>query len=122
MLYDRFSERFLAWRLSDLSTILKVDLESVPQIFNRRKPKIIKVGCFHDVLDRYPEADHEKLREWFNGWCSTEQYLLRMLSGTNRHDLDGNDCGIIDNGSKINARSKLEKRLAKKARKLQNAA
>jgi hypothetical protein len=54
-----------------------------------RKVRALKRGAFEDMLARYPEADKDKLADWFSVWCRQKSYVNKLAHGKHRHDLDG---------------------------------
>jgi sRNA-binding protein len=82
----------------------------LPRVFLSFHPKALKIGIARDLMDIYGRADPAKLGWWFHRWCSSTRYLKRIANGTNRHDLAGNDCGVIADGERSHAAGRLKKR------------
>lgn len=110
---------FQAKMLRELASILDVPIDAVPPVFTRAKPQALKIGVADDLLKEYPEVNIKDLRRWLGIWTGTRQYLHRLRNGLNRHDLDGNDCGLISDDARIVARQRLD-RMRKKQKSTTN--
>jgi ProQ/FINO family len=71
--------------------------DDVPVVFlNLHWPRTLKIGIDADLRARFPQADTAKMRCWLKFWTRAPAYLKRLATGAHRHDIDGNDAGLID--------------------------
>ena len=102
---------FRAKMLAELRDIFAEYCEpphDLPRVFLATRPKALKLGIYHDVRFHFPGLNKKRLRAWFKAWCGDRAYLERIASGTNRHDLDGEDCGLISEEHRADARLRLK--------------
>lgn len=99
---------FQAKMLNELASILNINVMEIPEVFRRAKPQALKLRIYDDMLARYPSVDPKKLHQWLGKWTGTRQYLMRIGYGSNRHDLDGNDFGVISDADREAARTRLQ--------------
>jgi sRNA-binding protein len=80
--------------LTELQTILGG--EPLPAVF-ARGIKPLKIGIYHDMRSRYPNATATDLSDWFAKWTSSRSYLERLAKHrrVQRYDLDGEPVGIV---------------------------
>lgn len=102
--------------LQELANILGTEMDGLPNIFQTKAKRAFKIGFYDDLIAAYPDADKKMLRRWLSKWTNTDSYLYRITIGTNRHDLDGNDCGLIEEKDREYARSILAEREEKRKR------
>lgn len=74
--------------------------EKVPQVFEQRRPKVLKIGVHEDLFARFPDADKDKLKRWLRRWVATFAYQTAVMYRNHRHDLDGNDVASINDHSR----------------------
>lgn len=102
--------------LQELANILGVEIDGLPHIFQTKAKRAFKIGFHDDIVAAFPNADKKKLSRWLSKWTNTHSYLYRITIGMNRHDLDGNDCGLIEEKDREYARRILTEREEKRKR------
>ena len=100
--------------LIDLAEILNVRIADLPKVFQSKVKRVLKIGIFNDLAEAYPDANKEDLALWFVKWTRTGGYLRQIIKGTNRHDLNGIDCGLIEQKSRDYAQGILKSREKRK--------
>jgi sRNA-binding protein len=75
----------------------------LPVVFWAPHPRVLMLGAYEAMIARYPSADQAALTVWFSLWCSHPEYKARLRTGTHRHDLDGNNAGLIANDKAVRA-------------------
>ena len=96
---------FRGLMLVELSKIVGVEMEALPPVMlTARQPKALKLGTLEDLCERFPHADKVALKRWITGWCLSPFYIKRIVYGRNRHDLDGNEVGVITDHERKHAR------------------
>lgn len=95
--------------LTDLARILGVEHDALPAVFLAEgRPKALKIGIHQDLIDRYPDANRKQIRAWLGRWTHPIQYQTRLVHGTNRHDLDGNDVDLITDEQRTAAEAQIK--------------
>jgi sRNA-binding protein len=95
---------FRALMLRELPTIL--GSSQVPFVFMATShPRPLKVGIYEDLLERFPQADRERLARWMKWWTRNPHYLQRLSLGKHRHNLDGEDAAPIEPRQAVFARA-----------------
>ncbi len=95
--------------LEELAGVLGVAIDEMAPVFRTSAPRPLKIGAYHDLLERYPGADITGLKRWLRQWCGSLQYLRAIDAGTTRHDLDGLEAGRISAVARAQARVGLER-------------
>lgn len=99
-----------------LADILGVAYEDLPFVFKCPHKRALKVGIDKDLRERFPKAPESALSLWMAKWTGSTSYLERLSTGTNRHDLDGKECGVIEDSQRSHAIGWLRKRAERKAK------
>jgi sRNA-binding protein len=79
-----------------LTTILLAEPADLPRVFLLPGRKPLKRQIFTDLVDRYPAANKDDLRQRLKWRSRNPGYLDAMIDGASRHDLDGNVVDAVE--------------------------
>ncbi len=106
-------------KLTNSKEVIAYIAERFPLCFTiEGDAKPLKVGIFEDLAARLsddPKVSKTQLRTALRQYTSSWRYLHGVKAGVNRIDLDGNDCGVLEDEHVEHAKKALEESKAKAA-------
>ncbi|MGF1726411.1 RNA chaperone ProQ [Photobacterium nomapromontoriensis] len=104
-------------KLTNSKEVIAYIAERFPKCFTvEGEAKPLKIGIFQDLAERLSEDDKvskTQLRTALRQYTSSWRYLHGVKAGANRVDLDGNDCGVLEQEHVDHAKQALEESKAK---------
>jgi ProP effector len=87
-------------KLKTTKEVIAYVAECFPKCFTLEgEAKPLKIGIFQDLaerLDNDPKVSKTQLRQALRQYTSSWRYLHGVKAGATRVDLDGNDCGVLE--------------------------
>ncbi|MGF1758717.1 RNA chaperone ProQ [Photobacterium sagamiensis] len=113
-------------KLTNSKEVIAYIAERFPKCFTiEGEAKPLKIGIFQDLaarLDEDPKISKTQLRTALRQYTSSWRYLHGVKAGVNRVDLDGNECGVLEQEHVDHAQKALEESKAKvRARRKEQA-
>jgi ProP effector len=113
-------------KLTNSKEVIAYIAERFPKCFTvEGEAKPLKIGIFQDLAERLsddPKVSKTQLRTALRQYTSSWRYLHGVKAGANRVDLDGNDCGVLEQEHVDHAQKALEESKAKvRARRKEQA-
>ncbi|OAN17791.1 RNA chaperone ProQ [Photobacterium jeanii] len=113
-------------KLTNSKEVIAYIAERFPKCFSvEGEAKPLKIGIFQDLAERLsddPKVSKTLLRTALRQYTSSWRYLHGAKPGANRVDLDGNDCGELEQEHIEHAQKTLEESKAKvRARRKEQA-
>ncbi|PSW14812.1 RNA chaperone ProQ [Photobacterium sanctipauli] len=113
-------------KLTNSKEVIAYIAERFPKCFTvEGEAKPLKIGIFQDLAERLsedPKVSKTQLRTALRQYTSSWRYLHGVKAGANRVDLDGNDCGVLEQEHVEHAKTALEESKAKvRARRKEQA-
>ncbi|AJR08613.1 RNA chaperone ProQ [Photobacterium gaetbulicola] len=113
-------------KLTNSKEVIAYIAERFPKCFTvEGEAKPLKIGIFQDLAERLsedPKVSKTQLRTALRQYTSSWRYLHGVKAGANRVDLDGNDCGVLEQEHVDHAKKALEESKAKvRARRKEQA-
>ncbi len=71
--------------------------------------KPLKIGIRADIVRRCPDLDRRQIGITLGDYCYGAKYLVGLVAGTQRVDLDGNPAGIVEPSHEAYAAGRLAK-------------
>ncbi len=87
-----------------------------PIVFNPKKPLPLALGISKEIVKDLPDCVPASLKLALTLWSKKAIYLQAVISGVNRHNLDGSIAGVIQESEKEYS----QKMLDRKQEKLKN--
>lgn len=88
--------------------------KNYPNLFKRKYPKPIKVGIAEDILAlNHPWIEKKILQATLRSYIYRIPYINCLMNYTDRYDLKGEKCGIVEKIHKDFAMKKMMESLAK---------
>ena len=92
--------------------LMRRDLEAitgapVPVVLVSKHPQPLAIGIRERMLERYPDADEQKLGRWLRIWTSQRPYRQALTVGRARYDLDGKVVGSVTADEERDALAKI---------------
>lgn len=104
-------------KLNSSKEVIAFLAERFPKCFSAEgEARPLKVGIFQDLVDRVQgemSLSKTQLRSALRLYTSSWRYLYGIKAGAVRVDLDGNDCGVLDEQHVEHARKQLEEAKAR---------
>lgn len=113
-------------KLTNSKEVIAYIAERFPKCFTvEGEAKPLKIGIFQELAERLnedPKVSKTQLRTALRQYTSSWRYLHGVKAGANRVDLDGNDCGVLEEEHVEHAKKALEESKAKvRARRKEQA-
>ncbi|WEM43859.1 RNA chaperone ProQ [Photobacterium sp. DA100] len=113
-------------KLTNSKEVIAYIAERFPKCFTvEGEAKPLKIGIFQDLAERLsedPKVSKTQLRTALRQYTSSWRYLHGVKAGANRVDLDGNECGVLEQEHVDHAKQALEESKAKvRARRKEQA-
>ena len=113
-------------KLTNSKEVIAYIAERFPKCFTvEGEAKPLKIGIFQDLAERLsedPKVSKTQLRTALRQYTSSWRYLHGVKAGASRVDLDGNDCGVLEQEHVEHAKKALEESKAKvRARRKEQA-
>lgn len=113
-------------KLTNSKEVIAYIAERFPKCFTiEGEAKPLKIGIFQDLAERLNEDEKvskTQLRTALRQYTSSWRYLHGVKAGVNRVDLDGNECGVLEQEHVEHAQKALEESKAKvRARRKEQA-
>jgi sRNA-binding protein len=83
--------------------------------------KPLKIGIHIDIKQRLPEIRDDGLDEFLRAYIRSIGYQSQLVSGRDRYDLDGEKCGVVEEGHELGARNLLRIWESQKQQRLERA-
>ncbi|KKC99167.1 MULTISPECIES: RNA chaperone ProQ [Photobacterium] len=114
-------------KLTNSKEVIAYIAEQFPNCFTvEGEAKPLKIGIFQDLAERLsddPKVSKTQLRAALRQYTSSWRYLHGVKAGASRIDLDGNECGVLEQEHVDHAQKALEESKAKvRARRKEQAA
>ncbi|KDM91257.1 RNA chaperone ProQ [Photobacterium galatheae] len=114
-------------KLTNSKEVIAYIAEQFPKCFTvEGEAKPLKIGIFQDLAERLsddPKVSKTQLRAALRQYTSSWRYLHGVKAGASRIDLDGNECGVLEQEHVEHAQKALEESKAKvRARRKEQAA
>ncbi|MGF1687867.1 RNA chaperone ProQ [Photobacterium japonica] len=104
-------------KLTNSKEVIAYIAERFPNCFTvEGEAKPLKIGIFQDLAERLNEdlkVSKTQLRTALRQYTSSWRYLHGVKAGANRVDLDGNECGVLEQEHVDHAKQALEESKAK---------
>ena len=104
-------------KLTNSKEVIAYIAERFPNCFTvEGEAKPLKIGIFQDLAERLnedPKVSKTQLRTALRQYTSSWRYLHGVKAGANRVDLDGNECGVLEQEHVDHAKQALEESKAK---------
>lgn len=104
-------------KLNSSKEVIAFLAERFPQCFSAEgEARPLKIGIFQDLVDRVQgemSLSKTQLRSALRLYTSSWRYLYGIKAGAIRVDLDGNDCGVLEEQHVEHARKQLEEAKAR---------
>ncbi|NAW67350.1 RNA chaperone ProQ [Photobacterium halotolerans] len=113
-------------KLTNSKEVIAYIAEQFPNCFTvEGEAKPLKIGIFQDLAERLsddPKVSKTQLRAALRQYTSSWRYLHGVKAGASRIDLDGNECGVLEQEHVDHAQKALEESKAKvRARRKEQA-
>ncbi|QUJ68837.1 RNA chaperone ProQ [Photobacterium sp. GJ3] len=114
-------------KLTNSKEVIAYIAAQFPKCFTvEGEAKPLKIGIFQDLAERLsddPKVSKTQLRAALRQYTSSWRYLHGVKAGASRIDLDGNECGVLEQEHVEHAQKALEESKAKvRARRKEQAA
>ncbi len=114
-------------KLTSTKEIIAYVAECFPKCFSLEgEAKPLKIGIFQDLAERLsddPKVSKTQLRQALRQYTSSWRYLHSIKPGVARIDLDGNECGVLEDEHVEHAKNALaESKARAKARRKEQVA
>lgn len=104
-------------KLTNSKEVIAYIAERFPKCFTvEGEAKPLKIGIFQDLAERLsddPKVSKTQLRTALRQYTSSWRYLHGVKAGVSRVDLDGNECGVLEQEHVEHAQKALEESKAK---------
>ncbi|MCG7587773.1 RNA chaperone ProQ [Photobacterium sp. OFAV2-7] len=113
-------------KLTNSKEVIAYIAERFPKCFTvEGEAKPLKIGIFQELAERLnedPKVSKTQLRTALRQYTSSWRYLHGVKAGASRVDLDGNECGVLEEEHVEHAKKALEESKAKvRARRKEQA-
>lgn len=89
-----------------------------PNVFNFKKPKLLKVGIHDDIFAHYSSSGNEqgmtRIKRALKYYTSRKQYLSKVRRNAQRFDLNGSVSSLVTLNEGISAKDKFDELFKRK--------
>ena len=83
----------------ELAAILHTTPDDLPGVFQTPAVRLLAIGAFDDLMERYPDAPRNRLQSWFRRWTGLPAYRRALKRGAWRYSLDGTPIALAQETS-----------------------
>lgn len=112
------SDKNLSKKQRQTAKVIELLEGDFPNVFNFRKPKILKIGIHEDIYNYYIDKGNEqgmtRIKRALKYYTSRKQYIEKIRRHAQRFDLNGEVCGLVTLTEGIAAKDKFDETFIKK--------